>query len=266
MKVLRKGSIGPEVTLFQEFLRSRGLYAGVADGDFGPVTEKSVIKYQTSKGAKVVGSPDGVIGRLTWAAAIADGLPLVDETSHGVFPTPPLGVHALGVAGSRNLFGSFKYVAAPTKDNPEGVRVTDGWDDKNLTMVTVPQLVKLGLSKTGHATVHKLIAPQFLKLWKAWEDAGLLNLVVSWEGAYLARFIRGSRTSLSNHAFGSAFDINAEWNMRGTASAIPGKKGHLWPLVPIATEHGFFWGGWWGSEGRSGITDGMHFEAYKIVS
>lgn len=269
MRVLNRGDSGPDVTKFQELFRSLGFYKGKVDGDFGPVMEAATISYQTKKGKAKVGNPDGVIGRLTWGEAIKDGLPVVDEASSTkfatAFPPLPFDVKALGVAGSKRLFGEFKFVAAPVKGNPEAIRITDGWDDKNIVVVVVPQLIKLGLSRTGKASVHRLVAKQFLALWQAWEDRGLLHYVISWDGAWVPRFIRGSRTSLSNHAFGSAFDINAEWNMRGTAGALPGKKGHLWPLVPSMIEFGFFWGGYWGSENRSGTRDDMHAECFKLL-
>lgn len=267
MKTLRIGDKGPEVAQFQELLRSLGFYKGSVDGDFGPIMLAAVIAYQKRKGVAKVGQPDGVIGRLTWGEAIKGGHPALDEaTPTGAFPNLPSGVHAIGLSGSKALFGNFSFVPAPTKSNPEAVRITDGWDKKNLVTVVVPQLITLGLSSSGKVTLNKLIAKQFLGLWDAWEKRGLLHHVISWDGAYVCRFIRGSRTTLSNHAFGSAFDVNAAWNMRGTTGALPGKKGYLWPLVATAVEFGFFWGGWWGSENRGGTPDLMHFECFKLLA
>lgn len=266
MKTLKLGDTGPEVAQFQELLRSLGFYKGRVDGDFGPLTESAVIAYQKRKGVAKVGSPDGKVGRLTWGEAIKDGHPSLDESSStDVFPVIPPEVHAIGLSGSQRLFGKFSFVPAPTKSNPEAIRVTDGWDTKNLVTVVVPQLITLGLSKSGRVTLHRLVAKQFIGLWEAWEKRGLLKYVISWDGAYLGRFIRGSRTTLSNHAFGSAFDINADWNARGASSALPGKRGYLWPLVEVALEFGFFWGGWWGTGGRPGTVDGMHFEVFKLL-
>ena len=60
---------------------------------------------------------------------------------------------------------------------------------------------------------------------------------------------------MSNHAFGSAFDINAEQNTLGTRPPLVGQHGSVRQLVPIANKWGFYWGGHFG-----GRQDGMHFE------
>jgi hypothetical protein len=48
-----------------------------------------------------------------------------------------------------------------------------------------------------------------------------------------------------------------------------GEKGCVRELVPIANEHGFYWGGHFGSvvNGKMiGRMDGMHFEIAKIIN
>jgi hypothetical protein len=67
-------------------------------------------------------------------------------------------------------------------------------------------------------------------------------------------------SKLSNHAFGSAFDINAKWNPLGHTPALVGKEGAVRKLVPIANDYGFYWGGHFTSR-----KDGMHFEVAKIL-
>jgi hypothetical protein len=68
-------------------------------------------------------------------------------------------------------------------------------------------------------------------------------------------FIRGNTTTLSNHAFGTAFDINADQNSLGARPALVGQRGSTRELVPLANKWGFYWGGHFGSR-----PDGMHFE------
>ena len=102
---------------------------------------------------------------------------------------------------------------------------------------------------------HRLAVGQLVALWAHWEKEGLLDRVLTWEGAFVARYVRGSSTNLSNHAFGSAFDINYAWNKLRKIPAFVGSKGSVRELVPIANEHGFFWGGHYESR-----LDGMHFE------
>ena len=74
----------------------------------------------------------------------------------------------------------------------------------------------------------------------------------------MPRFVRGSRTILSNHSFGTAFDINVPWNLLGSVPALVGQKGSVRELVPIANQNGFYWGGHFPRK------DGMHFSIAKL--
>ena len=56
MKLLMKGARGPEVVKLQKLLNI------VADGIFGPATEKAVMRYQLQKQLTV----DGIVGNNTW--------------------------------------------------------------------------------------------------------------------------------------------------------------------------------------------------------
>ena len=67
------------------------------------------------------------------------------------------------------------------------------------------------------------------------------------------RNIAGTST-LSNHAFGLALDINAVENQRGTAGLIDRS------VVRIFQSWGFTWGGDWH------YTDPMHFEMNTLVT
>jgi hypothetical protein len=103
-------------------------------------------------------------------------------------------------------------------------------------------------------------AEQLKAMWAAWEAAGLLELVLTYEGGYNPRLTRGSRTTLSNHAYGTVFDINYQWNRLGQIPAATGKHGAVREFVPIANKHGFFWGGHFNKR-----PDGMHFKVAKLV-
>lgn len=183
------------------------------------------------------------------------------------FPEPPEEITTLKPLVSNDerfrIFGKFDYVSAPTSNNPERIRFTDGWDKKNIIWVPVPQLSGLrGVEYRGEEAgmdFHRLGAAQLQSLWNEWEEAGLLNRVLTFEGSFNPRFVRGSRTSLSNHCFGNAFDINYEWNQLGAEPARLGRKGSVRELVASATRWGFFWGG-----NYKGRPDGMHFELAKV--
>jgi D-alanyl-D-alanine dipeptidase len=123
-------------------------------------------------------------------------------------------------------------------------------------MLSVPQLVNI--KGSDRVQFHRKAADQLIKLWQNWEDAALLPLVLTWDGSFVPRFIRGSRKTLSNHSFGSAFDINVAWNQLGVVPALAGQKGSVRELVQIANQHGFYWGGHFSRK------DGMHFEVAQI--
>jgi len=158
------------------------------------------------------------------------------------------------------LFGKFSYVSSPTYANPEAITITSSWTS-NISQVSIPNLRGIaGAPKSSTIQFHSLLIPQITKLFNKWHDEGLTYLILSWGGSWVPRFVRGSRTSLSNHAWGTAFDVNVQWNMLGAQPALRGETGSVRELVEIAYEHGFYWGGWFANR-----PDGMHFEAYKIA-
>ncbi len=114
---------------------------------------------------------------------------------------------------------------------------------------------------SGRIEFHQKAAPQLKGLWAAWKAKDLVKLILTFDGSFVPRFQRGSTTKLSNHSFGSAFDINYEWNQLKHTPCFKGIKGSVRELVAIANEYGFFWGGHFNSR-----RDGMHFEVAKILT
>lgn len=178
----------------------------------------------------------------------------------GVKPLPTPLTHAQREA----LFGRIEFSPEPVPGDPERVRILGDWHAKNIVRVDLP---KIGGGAIRHAFVHRLVAAQFSAFWREVEAAGLLRLVVTFDGAYCARFKRGrggpgaTADDLSNHSYGSAWDINAPWNHLGTRGARLGERGSTRRLVPIAIKHGFLNG----AQFPEPWIDSMHFEAFKIV-
>lgn len=263
MRTIRLGDRGADVIKWQTFLIGQGFDPGSVDGDFGPATLRATLEFQEKYGLAV----DGVVGNRTIGQAQVLGLDVIPDTSSGEkesanWPPRPTGLTPLMNNHERAaVFGRFSYVHDPKPDNPENVKITDGWERENIVTVMLPQLKGIrGANSKQTVRCHRLVAAQLQSLWAAWEGAGLLSLVRSWDGMFVPRFVRGSRTTLSNHAFGSAFDINAAWNPLGTRPALVGRPGSVRELVPIANEHGFFWGGHY-----AGRPDGMHFEVARLL-
>ena len=256
MRVLRKGMTGGDVERWQFFLVGQNHQLEV-DGNFGGDTFDATSAFQTENHLDV----DGAVGPDTLGRAMSLGFdPLEDAAapanSGAAFPPRPNFNPLISTADRQKVFGKFDFVAAPVPSNPENIRILGTWEQDNIVRVQLPQLVGVqGAPHNGGARFHKKAADQLVALWKAWEDAGFLDRILTWDGSFVPRFIRGNRTVLSNHAFGTAFDINAALNPRGTRPLLVGKKGSVRELVTIANDHGFYWGGHFGAK-----PDGMHFE------
>lgn len=204
--------------------------------------------------------------------AMSVGMPDGDKSSPSWPPAPAELQGLFKIEDRQRLFGKFEYRPAPVAGNAERIEVLGTWKQENIVPVSIPQLAALadrkvqGAPKSGTVFWHRLAVKQLLGLWKAWEDAGLLDRIIIYAGDYNPRFIRGSNTVLSNHAFGTAFDINADYpsklNWLGVQAALVGQRGCVRELVPIANAFGFYWGGHFGS----GRVDGMHFEVAKVLS
>ena len=258
MKVLRLGSTGPIVSQWQMFLRGQGHLIN-ATGTFDAATRDATIAFQ--KRHKL--SPDGVVGNQSFGKAAMLGFELVDFTEiDREFPPAPDFQPLVSTAQRQELFGPMQFRPAPVAGNPEAIRITNGWDRENVVKVFVPQLAGIkGARADGAIWIHKAMAAPMQKLWRAWEQKGVLSMVLTFDGAYNPRFVRGRAHDqvLSNHAFGTAFDINARWNPLGAEPASPDAPGCVYRLVRIAHQCGFYWGGHFGRR------DGMHFELARVA-
>ena len=261
MRTLKLGSNGPDVERWKAFLRGRRANSQVVVDDvFDQMTDQETKVFQSSK--KLVA--DGIVGNATYAAAMKEGFVLVEddaEDRNGPNWPPKPSYRPLAAADREKLFGKFSYTPAPIPSNPEAIQITDGWASTNITRVNISQLSGIsGAPKSCVIQIHTALVPQITKMFEAWESSGLMTNILTWDGSWVPRFSRGSRTYLSNHSWGSAFDINVAWNGLGVRPALVGKKGSVRELVEIAADCGFYWGGWFTNR-----PDGMHFEAYKIL-
>jgi len=257
MKLLKFGLENADVKKWQYFLLGQGIYQGVITGKFDQLTYDATVVFQKQQGL----NPDGIVGNLSYGKAMLLGYSVivderVDITGEN-FPEKPNFQPLVSKKERTALFGKIGFKSSPIPGNPENIVIINKWDRDNIIKIMVPQLIPL----KGTATVylHKKGGNQLIKLFKDWQTAGLLHKILTWEGAYNPRFVRGSRTILSNHAFGTAFDINYSWNKLGVVPALVGQKGCVRELVKIANANGFYWGGHFTRK------DGMHFEIAKIV-
>ncbi len=257
LKLIKINSMGPVVGKWQYFLRGRGFYLGEVTEKFDEETLRATIEFQRKYNLQ----PDGVVGNKSYGLAMQLGFEGIEDDSiekTSMNWPARAGFNPLTTNEQRKkIFGAFTFVGEPVPGNPENIRITGGWEAKNIAMLRIPQLI--AVKGNDRVRFHKSATAQITKLWEDWQAAGLLHLVLTWEGSFVPRYVRGSRQTLSNHAFGSAFDINAAWNGLGVIPPLVGQKGSVRELVEIAQENGFYWGGHFPRK------DGMHFEIAKIL-
>jgi hypothetical protein len=142
------------------------------------------------------------------------------------------------------------------------IEILDDWVEQNILTIEIPQLKSIlafGKPFNGLVRFYKGAVEQLRQAWEDVERHRLLDRVLSWDGSFVPRLVRGSTSRPSNHAFGTAFDINARWNGLGVTPPPAGVKGSVRELVPIFEKYGFFWGGNYRHR-----PDGMHFEVVRL--
>lgn len=190
--------------------------------------------------------------------------PYSSVVTSGIFPSAPTKLVSPSHQWRASTFGSFEF--EHVGDNGD-IRFCDDWETKNIVKVQTPQLAHIGYSSMRF---HKDAADRLVKLLQSWERAKLLHLILTYAGAFVPRYMRGKApkageaedaTKLSNHTWGTAFDINAAWNGLYRIPAILPAIGCVRELANIAEASGFYWGGHYKPD-RKGNTrqDGMHFE------
>ena len=242
---IKKGAIGEAVLAWQKFLIEKGFDIGALDGIFGSKVEAATKQWQQDNGL----TADGIVGKASYEKAATQGFKYNEE---GDWYPPRPDFESPTLDQVIGMFGMFSY---KKKDNDD-IEILGDWVSKNIVKVKIPQLIGVyGAPKTGEIYFHRKGVSQLKGLFQEIENQGLKDLIISWAGSFNARMVRGSKTRLSNHSWGSAFDINAPENWLHQKPAAVGKKGSLLKIVPIANDFGFYWGGHYRKR-----LDGMHFE------
>lgn len=133
---------------------------------------------------------------------------------------------------------------------------TPNWTGTYIVALKVAEIPKLGSMR-----FHKRIAPQFEAFFKAGAVKGLASKIVNNAGTFVARTITNNQAKLSNHALGTAIDVNSEQNGYGAQPAARGTTGSLSEFADYCTDFGLYWGGWYSKN-----KDAMHFEAVKVLT
>lgn len=163
---------------------------------------------------------------------IASQLGLDPEATQTAIPTG-------GTLGS--VVGTYRYrVIGGGRIAPD-----PAWVAANIRTEAVPIL--------GSVTCHKDLFPQLRAALLEVQQLGLADEIHpdQYAGCYYPRFIAGT-TTLSNHSFGLALDLNVPGNQRGTVGEMSRA------VVSVFKTWGFAWGGDWR------WTDPMHFELAEV--
>ena len=155
-----------------------------------------------------------------------------------------------GTFQSVQYVGTFAEAVGVFRYTPIGggrVQPESSWVKEHIVTEQVPIL--------GSVTCNRYMMPQLRAALIEVQNSGLSSEIHpdEYAGCYYPRYIAGS-TTLSNHSFGLALDINVPGNQRGTVGQISRA------VVAIFKKWGFAWGGDWN------YTDPMHFELARIVN
>ena len=137
------------------------------------------------------------------------------------------------------LFGEF--AARPVSGQPGSLDVDPTWTRSHIVTTRIPLL--------GQVMCHRGVVPQLRGAMRELRDAGRGQMIKSFHGCFVPRFISRDPTALlSHHSWGVAFDVNLKGNYYGVD-----------PHQPLALREtlgrwGFLWGG------TFVVPDGNHFE------
>ncbi len=184
---------------------------------------------------------------LLWGLGIGVGLSTIrwllgPSASSGVRRGAPL---RYPTSAERDaLYGPLLWEPAPTADNPEAIRITNGFE-RQIVAVEVPSL--------GRARIHRGAAPSLVRALEEIERLGWSDKLRSFEGGFEPRVVRrldGTPSgNLSSHAYGTAIDVNAGRNPQGGEATADQRD-----LAGVFERHGWYWGA------RFSTPDPMHFE------
>lgn len=183
-------------------------------------------------------------------------------------PPPPVGAPQPAAAGPQVLlrsdgtirpfnvpqiekvFGSF--LSGPAKKKGF-IQIAPPWVTQNIVEVAIPALEPLGFPTIQ---VHRHAARHFQAVFAEIEQQGFNDDLLTCGGTFVPRHIsQNVLKPLSSHSWGIAIDLNVAWNGYGKIPARAEEQGSVRRLVPIFNQHGFAWGGHFGTD-----PDGMHFE------
>lgn len=241
----------PDVAVVQQLLTERGFRLGIADGLCGRRTVGAIETFQSG----FLRSPDGRIdpdGR-SWRELSGSGPAPVSEGGGGGLlrrmPRPPRDTLNHGIVPVSNRLMTTLFGAPRENYNQNCQPVTNPRMRRMISTLNVGPFRATGLT------------PALQSLRRVFADIQTAQpevcAALGTAGMLCARYVRGSTTSVSNHAWGTAIDLtlNGVLDRRGDGLVQYG----LTLIAPIFNRHGWYWGAAFRTE------DAMHFEAGRAL-
>lgn len=209
--ILSLGVISDEVGRLNEKL------LGVKNSRFSQQTFQAVVYFQKKNDLV----PDGVVGPKTWDL---------------LFPKEPLTIPKIAPPASRDEL--YRIFGDPLVSNYQAL---------SESILELPGALQSQL-KIKHISCHKFVAENLKGVLNEIVTRGLADSLVSFDGCWCLRYIRGSSSVLSIHSWGLAVDFNAKTNALGTVGDMDPK------IVQVFEQAGWYWGG------NFTRKDPMHFQ------
>lgn len=127
-------------------------------------------------------------------------------------------------------------------------------DRMGITKIRIPHYVSwvhgYSIGRPEHIYCSRSMVKPLAKVFQCLKDRSLEKYIRTFNGCYCYRnkINRNPAPELSNHAYGTAIDINASTNGYGRTPQMNQR------VVRCFKENGFTWGGDWR------VPDGMHFQ------
>lgn len=256
-----------DVMLVQRLLAKHGCSPGPIDGLCGPRTVRAIVTFQAS----FLSGPDGRVDPQgdTWRH--------LNNAPASAMPPRPAQSPAASAARAQSM------PSVPNQDLLARIpRPDPGTVNRGLKAVSPSFMVQqLGQPRNSYSSDCQPITNATLQKHIVSESVGPFNVTglrpalnslrtalaqvkreqpavygaLGTAGMLCCRYIRNSKTNISNHSWGTAVDLKLKGvlDVRGDKLVQVG----LSLMAPIMNQHGWYWGAAFGTE------DAMHFEASR---
>lgn len=140
-----------------------------------------------------------------------------------------------------------EWAGRPQPGDADDIEVDPAWVQEHIITAELPLI--------GRVSCNRKLIPQLRGALEEMVTDGLTSTIHVYDGCFSSRSVlRSPSASISHHAWGIAFDVNADTNRFGTPPTQDPR------LVAVMQRWGFTWGGDWI------VPDGMHFEYLHPVA